>query len=223
LRHGVKDLVFSSSCAVYGRPDEKLVSENHPMVPLSPYAQSKAQVEAALTVAAARGLCSVSLRYFNAAGADETAEIGEAHAPETHLLPLAVDAALGLGSQLTVLGHDHPTPDGSCIRDFVHVTDLADAHIRALRWLRTAASTGVHEQFNVGSGSGYSVLEVIAETGRIARRPVPYIIGANRPGDSPRLVGNISKSMRELGWQPTRGLALQIEDTLRWRRRMPRS
>jgi UDP-glucose-4-epimerase GalE len=222
LRHGIEAFVFSSTCAVYGLPQHELLDETHPIAPLSPYAESKARVEVTLTDAAARGLRAASLRYFNAAGADAGGEIGEAHSPESHLLPLAVDAVLGFGPPLTLLGDDYPTPDGSCIRDYIHVTDLADAHVRALGWLRKHSGRGVHEAFNVGSGSGYSVRQAVAETERIAGRPVPHTIGPRRPGDSPRLVGDITKSRHELGWQPTRDLAVQIEDTLRWRRRMPR-
>src|SRR5439155_15297641 len=127
--------VFSSTCAVYGVPQSELLAETHVIAPLSPYADSKARVEAALGKAASRGLRSASLRYFNAAGADAGGEIGEAHEPETHLLPLAVDAALGLRGALVVHGEDYPTADGSCVRDYVHVTDLADAHLRAVQWL----------------------------------------------------------------------------------------
>jgi len=222
VRHGVEAFVFSSSCAVYGLPQTDLLAEDHPIAPISPYAESKARVEQALTAAADRGLRSASLRYFNAAGADAGGLIGEAHEPETHLLPLAADAALGLGPALTLLGTDYPTPDGSCIRDFVHVSDLADAHVRALDWMRHAPRRGHHEAFNLGSGSGYSVRQAIAETGRIAGRAVPHAVGPRRPGDSPKLVGDIAKARRELGWTPKRDLAIQIEDTLRWRRRMPR-
>jgi UDP-glucose-4-epimerase GalE len=219
LRHGIEAFVFSSSCAVYGLPQTDLLAENHPLAPISPYAESKARVEQALTAAAARGLRAVSLRYFNAAGADPGGAIGEAHHPETHLTPLAVDAALGLGPPLTLLGADYPTPDGSCIRDFVHVDDLARAHLRAIDWL---ARHDGHHAFNLGSGTGYSVRQVLAETARIAGRPVPHTVGPRRPGDSPKLVGDIAKARRELGWTPTRDLAAQIEDTLRWRRKMPR-
>ena len=222
LRHAVEGLVFSSTCAVYGMPQAEFLSETHAMAPLSPYADSKARVEAALDRAASRGLRSASLRYFNAAGADPAGEIGEAHAPETHLLPLAADAALGVAPPLTLLGSDYPTDDGSCVRDFVHVSDLADGHVRALQWLRRQPSDGLHEAFNLGSGSGYSVRQAIAETARIAGHPVPHQVGPRRPGDSPRLVGDIAKAHRELGWRPTRDLAAQIEDTLRWRRTMPR-
>jgi UDP-glucose-4-epimerase GalE len=222
LRHGVDALVFSSSCAVYGLPQTELLAETHPIAPISPYAESKARVERALAGAAGRGLRSAALRYFNAAGADQGGAIGEAHHPETHLLPLAADAALGLGPALTLLGTDYPTPDGSCIRDFVHVSDLADAHIRALDWLQRASGQGRHEAFNLGCGTGYSVRQAIAETARIAGRAVPHTVGPRRPGDSPKLVGDISKASRELGWTPRRDLAVQIEDTLRWRRKMPR-
>jgi len=221
LRHDIEAFVFSSTCAVYGLPQTDLLTETHPVAPLSPYAESKAKVEDALVVAAGRGLRSAALRYFNAAGADSGGKIGEAHDPETHLLPLAADAALGLGSSLTLLGTDYPTPDGSCVRDFVHVSDLADAHLRALARL-AGRSAGGHETFNLGSGAGYSVRQALAETGRIAGRPVPYSLGPRRPGDSPKLVGDITKARRELGWSPQRDLAAQIEDTLRWRKSMPR-
>jgi UDP-glucose-4-epimerase GalE len=222
MRHGIEAFVFSSTCAVYGLPQSELLSEAHTIAPMSPYAESKARVETALAAAASRGLRAASLRYFNAAGADAGGEIGEAHQPETHLLPLAVDAALGLAPPLTLLGTDYPTADGSCVRDFVHVSDLADAHVRALHWLKKQPASGLHEAFNLGSGSGFSVHQAIAETSRIGGRPVPHQVGPRRPGDSPRLVGDIAKSNRELGWRPTRDLAAQIEDTLRWRKKMPR-
>jgi UDP-glucose-4-epimerase GalE len=222
LRHGVDSLVFSSTCAVYGLPQTDLLAEAHRIAPISPYAESKARVERALAAAAARGLRSAALRYFNAAGADADGGIGETHDPETHLLPLAADAALGFGPGLTLLGTDYPTSDGSCIRDFVHVSDLADAHLSVLDWLQHAPEDGLHEAFNLGSGAGYSVRQVIAETARIAGRTVPHAVGPRRPGDSPKLVGDISKARHELGWTPRRDLAVQIEDTLRWRRKMPR-
>ena len=222
LRHGTDAFVFSSSCAVYGLPQSEFLAETHQIAPINPYADSKARVERALTTAGKLGLRSASLRYFNAAGADAGGEIGEAHQPETHLLPLAADAALGLGPSLTLLGDDYETPDGSCVRDFVHVSDLADAHVRALAWLKRGPAAGLHEAFNLGSGSGYSVKQAMAETSRIAGRAVPHKLGPRRPGDSSKLVGDIAKAERELGWQPSRDLATQIDDTLRWRRKMPR-
>ncbi len=222
LRHDVEAFVFSSTCAVYGLPQTDLLAETHPIAPISPYAESKARVERALSEGAGAGLRAVSLRYFNAAGSDAGGEIGEAHNPETHLLPLAADAVLGFGPALALLGTDYPTPDGSCVRDFVHVTDLAEAHLKAIDWLHRAGGGGRHEAFNLGSGSGYSVRQAVAETGRIAGRSVPHTVGPRRAGDSPKLVGDISKAKRELGWRPMRDLATQIEDTLRWRRTMPR-
>jgi UDP-glucose-4-epimerase GalE len=222
LRADVETFVFSSTCAIYGVPQTEYLDEGHRIAPINPYAQSKASVEAALDAAADKGLRAVSLRYFNAAGADSDGAIGEAHQPETHLLPLAADAALALGPELTLLGDDYDTPDGTCVRDFVHVTDLADAHLKALHWLRRTANGGLHESFNLGSGTGHSVKQVLAETARIVGRPVPRQVGPRRPGDSPMLVGDITKAARELDWRPSRDLATQIEDTLRWRRKMPR-
>src|SRR5258707_2008591 len=169
LRHGVDTLVFSSTCAVYGLPQTDLLAETNHIAPISPYAESKARIERALAAAADRGLRSAALRYFNAAGADADGAIGEAHRPETHLLPLAADAALGLGPALTLLGTDYPTPDGSCIRDFVHVSDLADAHVRALDWLRRAPRNGRHAALKLGSRAGYRRRPAIAPPPSIAR------------------------------------------------------
>lgn len=223
LRHKVEAFVFSSTCAVYGLPQSEQLAEDHRIAPINPYAVSKASVERALNAAAWRGLRAASLRYFNATGADAGGEIGEAHDPETHLLPLAVDAALGLRGALVVHGEDYPTADGSCVRDYVRVTDLADAHLRAVQWLlRQQAGRGGHDVFNLGSGTGHSVKQVVDSIGRAVGRPVPHAYGARRPGDSPMLVGCISKAARELGWTPARCLETQIEDTLRWRRAMLR-
>ncbi len=217
-RHRLEAFVFSSSCAIFGLPQTDLLAEDHPIAPLSPYAENKAEVERLLAATGDR-LRSVSLRYFNAAGADPGGTIGEAHDPESHLMPLAIDAALGLGKPLSILGTDYDTPDGTCVRDYIHVNDLADAHVRAVGWM---ASNPGHAAFNLGSGSGYSVREVIEETSRIVGRPVPHSVGPRRPGDSPKLVGNIARAKATLGWTPTRNLATQIEDALRWRRKMPR-
>jgi len=219
---GVEAFVFSSSCSVYGVPRTPLLDETHPFAPISPYAESKARVEGMLERAAReRGLAALSMRYFNAAGGDEKAEIGEAHVPETHLLPLAVDAALGLTAPLTLMGTDYDTPDGSCVRDFIHVSDLAAAHVSAIAHLATRGSAG-HAGLNLGSGSGYSVRQALVETGRVVGKPVPFSEAPRRPGDPPRLVGDSARARALLGWRPTRDLAKQIEDTLRWRLKMPR-
>ena len=223
VRHGVEAFVFSSTCAVYGLPQTEQLAETHRIAPINPYASSKASVERALAAAAWRGLRAASLRYFNAAGADASAMIGEAHDPETHLIPLAIDAVLGLRPCLIIHGSDYATEDGSCVRDYVHVSDLADAHLRAVRWLLTQSSrTGRHDAFNLGSGVGYSVKQVVDSVGRLAGQQVPHVFGARRPGDSPRLVGAIAKAQEQLGWVPQRGLETQIEDALRWRRALIR-
>ncbi len=223
LRHKVEAFIFSSTCAVYGLPQSSLLSEDHKIAPINPYAVSKASVESALQASAWQGLRSASLRYFNVAGAAASGEIGEAHEPETHLLPLAVDAALGLRGALVVHGEDYPTDDGSCVRDYVHVSDLADAHLRAVQWLlRQKPGRGGHDVFNLGTGIGHSVKQVVDSVGRTIGQPVPHVYGVRRPGDSPFLVGCIAKAQRELGWTPVRGLEKQIEDTVRWRLSMNR-
>lgn len=224
LKYDVGAFVFSSTCAVYGVPQTRLLAETHPISPINPYAKSKARVENCLAAAAVRGLHSMSLRYFNAAGADAGGTIGEAHDPESHLLPLVADALLDLGPPLTLLGTDYDTPDGTCVRDYVHVTDLADAHLRAIGRLEQGRQRGKgrHEAVNLGSGSGYSVQEVLNEAGKIAGKAVPYSVGPRRTGDSPRLVGDIALARQRLGWIPHRNLAKQIEDTLRWRKSMRR-
>ncbi len=217
IRHRVEAFVFSSTCAVYGAASSDTMSEDTTIAPLNPYAASKADVEARLERAASKGLRSVSLRYFNASGADPDGQIGESHRPETHLIPLACDAALGFRDELILYGLDYPTPDGSCVRDFVHVCDLADAHVRAIDWLSAQSRTATHSAFNIGTGHGYSVLQVIGETERIVGRAVPYILGARRSGDAPKLVANATKAGAILGWRPQHSLASQIETALRWR------
>lgn len=216
LRHRVEAFVFSSTCAVYGMPQMDYLTESHRIAPLNPYASSKADVEKLLSLAVRGGLRAASLRYFNAAGADASGLIGEAHNPETHLVPLAIEAALGLRPPLIVNGVDYPTADGTCVRDYVHVTDLADAHLRAVQWLLAQVQGGMHEAFNLGSGVGHSVKEVIDCVGRLAARHVPVTYGPRRAGDSTRLVGNVDKARRNLGWSPVRNLPKQIEDALRW-------
>lgn len=197
---GVDRIVFSSSAAVYGEPRQESIDEGHPMAPINPYGRSKQMAEAMLADAAqAYGLRSAALRYFNAAGASPDGLHGEAHEPETHLIPNVLRAAAGLGPRLTVYGKDYATRDGSCVRDFVHVDDLADAHLQAMDYLDR--HTGAHA-FNLGNGLGFSVLEVIAAAVDVTGRKIPYETADRRPGDPERLVACSDKAKRELGWTP---------------------
>jgi UDP-arabinose 4-epimerase len=198
--HGVRDLVFSSTCAVYGVPRATPIAEDHPQDPISPYGRTKQHMERMMAdFADAHGLRFVALRYFNAAGADPEGRIGERHDPETHLIPLVLDAALGRRPAITVFGADYPTPDGTCVRDYIHVDDLADAHLLALERLRAG---GAERAFNLGNGSGHSVREVIAAVERVTGRKVPVAFGERRPGDPPALVGDASLAKATLGWRP---------------------
>lgn len=194
---GHRRLVFSSTAAVYGMPHAERIDESHPKQPVNPYGETKLAVEQLLRERAG-WLDSVSLRYFNAAGAHPDGSIGEWHEPETHLIPNVMRAAFG-GSPLSLFGDDWPTPDGTCVRDYVHVNDLADAHWRALQYLET--HPGAHV-FNLGNGQGYSVREVIVAAEQALGRKVPYEIHPRRAGDPPVLVADASLARRELGWQP---------------------
>ena len=219
-RHGVERLVFSSSAAVYGqagRDPLDLITEADPKAPASPYGDTKLAAEWMIAAQArATGLRAVALRYFNAAGADRSGLIGEAHEPETHLLPLAIAAALGRGRPLTVFGEDFPTPDGTCLRDYIHVTDLAAAHVAALR---ADLPTGAFEAFNVGTGQGHSVSEVVAAVGRAVGAPVPYSVGPRRDGDPPSLIADPSRARRRLDWAPrVSSLDAIVADAVRWER-----
>jgi UDP-glucose-4-epimerase GalE len=222
VRHGVEALVFSSTCAVYGPPQTELLAETHSLAPGSPYACSKEYVETRLDRAADGGLRSASLRFFNAAGASTDGKIGEAHKPETHLIPLAIDAALGVGPPLVIHGADYGTTDGTCIRDFVHVADIALAHLLVAQWLLDQKAAGCHEVFYLGSGTGYSVAEIIRLVGRVVGRRVPHSTGERRPGDAVKLVGDVCKAKRLLSWYPQYGIESLIEDALRWRLILPR-
>lgn len=200
VRHGVGRLVFSSTCATYGVPQVGRIAEDHPQAPINPYGHSKLMCEQMIADAcAAHGLRAVSLRYFNAAGAAADATIGESHDPETHLIPNVLRALAGSGPELQVLGSDYPTADGTCVRDYVHVDDLADAHLRALGFLESNA--GAHA-FNLGSEHGHSVLEVIAAAERVTGRRVPFRAAPRRPGDPPVLVADSTRARHELGWVP---------------------
>ena len=197
---GVRRLVFSSSCATYGIPDRVPINEDTPQRPVNPYGESKLMVERALHWhGVAHGLRSIALRYFNAAGADAAGELGERHDPETHLLPLAIDAALGHAGPLKVMGTDYDTPDGTAVRDYIHVTDLADAHVRALAHLERG---GASAALNLGTGQGHSVREVMAAVERVTGLKVPHVDSPRRAGDPPALVAAPGQARALLGWQP---------------------
>lgn len=200
LAHGVDKLVFSSTCATYGETASVPITEDEPQSPVNPYGQSKLMVERILRdYGHAHRLRSVVLRYFNAGGASPDGEIGECHDPETHLIPLALAAATGKGPVLTVFGNQHPTPDGSCIRDYIHVVDLADAHIRAIDYL---GQCNASRAFNLGTGLGVSVCEILHAIERVTGRAVPHRFGPAREGDPPILVSDAERARKELRWAP---------------------
>ena len=199
-RHGVKRFVFSSTAAVYGNPAYVPIDEAHPQQPINPYGRSKLMIEQVLSdFAQAYGMQSVCLRYFNAAGAHPEALLGERHDPETHLIPLVLQAASGRQPHITVYGRDYDTPDGTCIRDYIHVMDLAQAHWQALQYLMGDGSSGV---FNLGNGQGFSVQEVIEMARQVTGRAIAVQEGERRAGDPPRLVADARLAREVLGWQP---------------------
>ena len=201
---GVRHFVFSSTCAVYGVPGGIPITEQTPREPVNPYGASKLFFENALEAYdRAYGLRSARLRYFNAAGADDSGEIGELHDPETHLIPLALLASTADGAELQVFGDDYPTPDGTCLRDYIHVNDLADAHVRALQHLEKG---GESLAVNLGTGHGNSVLEVIQAAEKATGQPVRRKMGPRRPGDPPSLVADATKAQQVLGWTAQRDL-----------------
>lgn len=196
----IKQLVFSSTCALYGNPKFVPITEDHPQDPISPYASSKQMVERILAdFDTAYGLKSVRFRYFNAAGADPGGLLGEDHQPETHLIPLVLLAALGKLETLSIFGTDYSTTDGTCVRDYIHVADLAQAHVLGLKYLQNGGNSDV---FNLGNGSGFSVREVIEAAQNITQRQIKVVERDRRPGDPPVLVGSSDKARKILGWQP---------------------
>ncbi|BCB26569.1 UDP-glucose 4-epimerase GalE [Sulfurimicrobium lacus] len=200
VAHNVKRFIFSSSAAVYGNPIAVPIPEDHPKLPINPYGRTKWMVEQILEdYDRAYGLKSVSLRYFNAAGADPEGQLGERHEPETHLIPLILRAASGRAPDIKVFGRDYDTPDGTCIRDYVHIVDLCEAHLFAMERLMKGASSAA---YNLGNGNGFSVAEVIATTERVTARKITVIDATRREGDPPRLVADASRARAELGWQP---------------------
>lgn len=218
LKAGVKNFVFSSSCATYGLPASLPICESAEQHPISPYGHSKRMVEQMLTdFEHAYGLRSVTFRYFNAAGADPRGRIGERHEPETHLIPLVLQAALGKLNSITVFGTDYATPDGTCIRDYVHVSDLVSAHMRGLRHLE---NDGASDTFNLGIGRGYSVLEIIEAAKTVTGCDIKVIYGPRRAGDPPILYAKARKAQRILGWQPKCiDIEMMINDAWHWQKK----
>lgn len=218
VRHGVRRFVLSSTANLYGEPDEVPILESAAIRPSSPYGESKWMLERALAWAdRVHGLRYAALRYFNAAGCDPDGRLGEDHDPETHLIPLAIDAALGRRPALTVFGQDYPTADGTCVRDYVHVSDLASAHLLALERLDQSSAT-----YNLGNGAGYSVLDVVRAVERVSGRPVPLRVGARRAGDPAVLVASSELIRAETGWTPHHaGLADIVRTAYEWRLKHP--
>ena len=216
---GVDRIVFSSTAATYGQPEQQPITEDAPTRPNSPYGSTKLAIDLALTdYARSYGMAPVSLRYFNVAGALHTPagqSYGERHGNETHLIPNALRAAAGTGPAMSLFGTDYPTADGTCVRDYIHVVDLADAHLRAL----DAATAGVHHVVNLGSGSGHSVREVLDTVRDVTGKDVPVTETGRRPGDVAVLIASNAKAAQVLGWHPTRDLAAMVEDAWRFEQR----
>lgn len=212
---GCSNFVFSSTCATYGDQDGVVLDEMTPQHPINAYGASKLAIEEILrNFGAAFGLNHVIFRYFNVAGADPEARIGEQHRPETHLIPLMLDAIEGRRPALTVFGDDYPTRDGTCVRDYVHVMDLVDAHVKGLEWLLAGKGNRV---FNLGTGTGFTVHEVIEASRAVTNREVPTLQGDRRAGDAAALVSGSTRARAELGWEPRRStLPQMIRDALAW-------
>jgi len=217
--NNINNFIFSSTCATYGEPEQLPIPEKHKQAPINPYGHSKRMIEQMLTdFDTAHGLKSVALRYFNAAGADPDGETGEDHDPETHLIPLILDAATGKRPNITIFGADYETNDGTCIRDYIHVTDLADAHVKALQYLEEGGSSTM---YNLGNGKGFSVKEVIETAEKVTGKKIPVELGGRRPGDPPKLVGDAERIKKELNWNPKYAdLETIIETAWNWHQRL---
>jgi UDP-glucose 4-epimerase len=220
---GVRDLVFSSTCATYGVPTRVPIDEDQPQEPINPYGASKLAFERALAAVCRTGrLRAVALRYFNAAGCHSDGTLGEDHRPEEHLVPRAIDAALGRGEPLQIYGEDYDTPDGTCIRDYIHVQDLARAHLLALDLVTRAGSAEAWQAINLGTGEGRSVRQVVQAVEGAVRKPVPARVGPRRVGDPPRLVAAVERARRVLGFEARHSeLENIVESAVRWRRDHP--
>jgi len=217
---GVRKFIFSSTCAVYGSPSKIPITEDLPRQPVNPYGVSKLFFENALeSYSNAYGLRFASLRYFNAAGADESGDIGEFHDPETHLIPLALAASAGKGPELQIFGSDYPTSDGTCVRDYIHVNDLAEAHVLALQHLLGGGNSFAA---NLGTGQGYSVKEVLAAVNHATGNTVPWHAAPRHPGDPPILIADPTRANRLLGWQSTRSLPDIVASAWNWMERRSR-
>jgi UDP-glucose 4-epimerase len=216
-RHHVKRFIFSSTAAVYGEPTQVPISEDHPCVPTNPYGATKLAVERMLAdCAAAHNLKFIALRYFNAAGADESGKLGERHEPETHLIPCILKAASGELEHVKIFGTNYPTPDGTCLRDYVHVSDLTQAHLLALEALLSGKDSRI---YNLGNSNGYSVREVIEVARKVTGHQIPALESAPRPGDPAVLVADSAKIRKELGWQPKfEDLDRMIQSAWDWHR-----
>jgi len=213
--HGIDKIIFSSTCATYGMPESIPIEEDHPQNPINPYGASKLMIEQMLKdFDRAHGVRSIILRYFNAAGADPDTEIGEDHKPETHLIPLVLDVAAGSRPKITIFGDDYDTPDGTCIRDYIHVTDLATAHVLALDALEHGMPSAA---YNLGNGQGFSVKDVINTASTVTGSKIATSIGPRRGGDAPRLIGDSRRISKELGWKPQyNDLPVIIETAWKW-------
>ena len=215
IKLGIQNCIFSSSCATYGIPQQVPIPVNHPQNPINPYGMSKLTIERMLRdFEKAYKLKHVSLRYFNAAGADPDGEIGELHIPETHLIPLILDVAVKDKGYIEIYGNDYDTPDGTCIRDYIHVSDLAEAHLLALNYL---LYNGKSKSFNLGTGKGYSVLEIINTIKRLSGKNIPFQIKPRRLGDPPILMADASSAIEILGWkQKYSSIGREVNDALKW-------
>ena len=214
VENNIKYFIFSSTAATFGEPIHNSIAENHPQLPINPYGNTKLMVEKMLAdFDTAYGLKSTVLRYFNASGADDSGTIGESHSPETHLIPLVLQVAAGKRPAIKVFGTDYPTPDGTCIRDYVHVNDLARAHILALEKM---VKENKSDHFNLGSGSGFSVAEIIKEAKKITAVDFKVELAPRRAGDPAVLIADSSKAQKLLGWQPEYSLSRIIETAWKW-------
>lgn len=221
IERRVNKMVFSSSAAVYGNPSRVPIEEDSPVLPINPYGETKLIFEKILeSCKVAHGLQYISLRYFNAAGADPDGLIGEDHHPETHLIPTVLKALLRKGRKVSIFGTDYDTPDGTCIRDYIHILDIADAHILALEALHAGEGCDI---FNLGNGNGFSVQQIIQATSQVTGRTIPVRESQRRPGDPPVLIASPEKIRRRLGWNPQYGKLEEIIETAwRWHRTHPR-